>query len=69
MSRSELTHTQNIANVVFDTNAEDQQLRDLICKLERTRTLAIWHDHSTLLGKGYVLITVKISMMGCFQNN
>ena len=58
MSRSELTHTQNIANVVFDTNAEDQQLRVFICKLERTHTLAIWHDHSTLLGKGDVMITV-----------
>lgn len=60
MSKSELTQNLNIVNVVFDPNAEDQQLRDLICKLERTRTLAIWHDHSTLLGKGYVMITAKI---------
>ena len=52
MSRSELMLILNVANTVFDANAEDQQLRDLICKLERTRTLAIWHDHSTLLGKG-----------------
>lgn len=59
MSKSELTHILNIASVVFDANAEDQELRDLSCKLERTRMLAIWHDHSTLLGKGYVMITVK----------
>lgn len=35
-------------------------LRSLVQKYERTRTFAIWHDHSTLLGKGYVLITAKI---------
>ena len=40
--------------------ADNEELRDLLRKYERTRTLAMWHDHSTLLGKGYVMITVKI---------
>ena len=28
--------------------------------LQRTRTLAVWHDHTTLLGLGIVMITVHI---------
>ena len=48
------------ASAAIDNELNDSQLRDILRKLERTRTLAVWHDHSTLLGKGYVLITVKI---------
>ena len=29
-------------------------------QIERTRTLGMWHDHSTILGHGYVLITVRV---------
>ena len=60
MCRSELVSILNRAKVVFDANAEDHHLRELLQKLERTRTFAIWHNHSTLLGKGYVMITAKI---------
>ena len=56
----EILSVLNRAQVTFDTDADDDQLRVLLKKLERTRTLGIWHDHSTLLGVGYVLITVKI---------
>ena len=44
----------NIHNSTLST----QELRDMICKHQRTRTLAMWHDHATLLGRGYILITV-----------
>ena len=27
---------------------------------ERTRTIGIWHDHSTILGHGYIVVTVKV---------
>ena len=60
MSGAEITRILNLAQVVIDDDADSQQLRELLQKLERTRTLAIWHDHSTLLGKGYVMITAKI---------
>ena len=52
MCSSEIVSTLNRANVVYDINAEEHQLRELLKKLERTRTIAMWHDHSTLLGKG-----------------
>ena len=32
----------------------------MVAKLERTRSIAIWHDHSTVLGQGYILITAKV---------
>ena len=37
-----------------------QNLREKLKKSERTRTIAIWHDHATILGHGYVLVTAKI---------
>lgn len=37
-----------------------KSLKDLIKSSERTRTLGIWHDHSSILGRGYVLVTVKV---------
>ena len=30
----------------------------MLKKLQRTRSLAIWHDHATVLGNGYIMITI-----------
>ena len=60
MTRDELLVVLKLARQAVDTTNDDNQLRDLLRKTERTHTLAMWHDHSTLLGKGYVLITAKI---------
>ena len=30
----------------------------LLKKLQRSRTLVLWHDHSTILGSGYLLMTI-----------
>ena len=29
-------------------------------RAQRTRTLAFWHDHATILGHGYILMTVHV---------
>ena len=34
--------------------------RDRFKELQRTRTLALWHDHATLLGLGVMMITVHV---------
>ena len=60
MTRDELVETLTLARQVMDNDIDVYQLRVQLTKFERTRTLAFWHDHSTLLGKGYVLITAKI---------
>ena len=36
------------------------KLRDRFKELQRTRTLALWHDHATLLGLGIVMVTVHV---------
>ena len=38
----------------------EDSLRKKLSQVERTRTLGMWHDHSTILGHGYVLITVRV---------
>ena len=37
-----------------------EDLHILLAKLERTRMLCFWHDHSTLLGYGLVLVMVGV---------
>ena len=41
-----------------DTPLSD--LRERVAALQRTRTLALWHDHSTVLKQGYILFAVKV---------
>lgn len=43
-----------------DSSDTDEELRERLQMLQRTRTLAIWHDHATLLGLGVVMITVHV---------
>ena len=33
----------------------EDELREQFKMLQRTRTLALWHDHATLLGLGVVI--------------
>ncbi len=42
------------------TDLSDNILKDLLKKTERTRTIVLWNDYSTILGHGYVLFTVKV---------
>ena len=60
MTRDELISVLLLALQAFDNTANDNKLHELLIKIERTRTLAIRHNHSTLLGRGYVLITAKV---------
>ena len=34
------------------------QLCELLCSYERSRSLAMWHDHATILKMGFLMITV-----------
>ena len=38
----------------------DDQLRAQLALFQRTRTLALWHDHSTILQTGYILFAVWV---------
>ena len=39
---------------------EITELRAKAKALQRNRHLVMWHDHGTILGKGYIFITVKV---------
>lgn len=41
-----------------ESTIEDLQIQ--LASLQRSRTLAMWHDHSTVLQKGYILFAVWI---------
>ena len=48
-------HNIELPGVLTEAN-----LRTKLSQLERTHTLGMWHDHSTILGHGYILITVSV---------
>ena len=42
-------------------NSTPDQLRSTLRKIQRTRTLVLWHDHGVLLGLGCILMTIHIA--------
>ena len=60
MCTCELKRTLKERNIEFHDFQSDNDLREALPQAEWTRTLGIWHDHSTLLGFGYILVTVKV---------
>ena len=59
MSRSQLINILQRGSITSN-EATHQELEEMVAKLERTRSIAIWHDHSTVIGQGYILITAKV---------
>lgn len=40
------------------TSDSVEEMRELLATKQRTHTLVIWPDHATLLGRGYILLTM-----------
>lgn len=53
-------HEQLNKRIQIPENSSREQLRRKLCEAERTCTIAIWHDHTTCLGQGYILVTAKV---------
>ena len=47
---------RSYAEIHVSTGIVDQHL--LLKKLQRSRTLVLWHDRSTIIGSGYLLMTI-----------
>ena len=60
MSRIRLLSILQNGESSSSNEATHQELVEMVARLERTRSIAIWHDHSTVLGQGYILITAKV---------
>ncbi len=60
MTREEaVSYLQQICKWPCDHTGTDD-LRSLVKKDQRTRTLGVWHDHDTLFGHGYILVTIQV---------
>ena len=60
MDKHELEQLFEARNMQLPDIQSEDNLRMELIKNERTRTLGVWHDHSSILGHGYVLITIKV---------
>lgn len=60
MDHAQVTNLANTSGVHAGTELSTNNLRKKIMKLQRTLTLAVWHDHATLLGLGILLMTVHV---------
>ena len=52
ISRKLLTY-----GVTAEANLTLKELQSLLASYQRTRSLAIWHDHASILGTGFILVT------------
>lgn len=59
MTPDELKSYACTSGVANSTDSLDN-LKSKLKSLQRTRHLALWHDHSTILGAGYILMTVHV---------
>ena len=44
----------------IEVNAHIDELRSLLVRYQRQRSLVIWHDHATVLNSGFIMVTVHI---------
>ena len=56
MTMPELT---NMLNMKHDGKSVEQ-LRELLSKAQKSRSLCMWHDHATMLKMGFVMVTVHV---------
>jgi hypothetical protein len=60
MTKEDLLKHYKSLHIQLPDDTSMDSLRTRLMKCETTRTWAIWHDHSTIAGRGYVLVTCKI---------
>ena len=44
----------------IEANTDLAWLQNVLSQTQRTRHLVLWHDHATVLGSGYILVTVHV---------
>ena len=60
MEKNELIHFFKTHRIQLPNLQTEDELRKILSQKERTRTLGMWHDHSTILGHEYIMITVRV---------
>ena len=60
MTKQELLQHYSALHIKLPDETSDDNLRANLAQYVRTRTWAIWHDHATIAGKGYILVTCHV---------
>ena len=60
MNRDKLIHTLEKAHEPLVGTESLPELQTKLKRTQRTRHLAFWHDHASILCKGYLLVTVSV---------
>ena len=60
MSAQDIHHFMAMMHYQPIPNSSIEELRHTVKMLQRNRTLAMWHDHSTILQTGYILFAVWV---------
>ena len=58
LTREKILQLMSTAHYHASPNATTDELQQQLAVLQRSRTLAVWHDHSTVLRQGYILFAV-----------
>ena len=60
MTKDDITAHLTMLHQGFAPNASLEDLQTSLSNVQRTRTLAMWHDYSTILQTGYILFAVWV---------
>ena len=60
LTREGILQLMSIAHFHAPPSATIDELQQQLAVLQRSRTLAVWHDHSTVLRQGYILFAVWV---------
>ncbi len=59
-TREELLKMLNDVHEKIDPTVSTERLREKVRGFQRSRNLLLWHDHGTVVGCGYIMITVSV---------
>ena len=60
LPRTELSQALNKLDNAPNDNYTTEELHTRFYNYQSTRSLALWHDHATLLGIGFIMVTVHV---------
>ena len=60
MTASEVHAKLRCYNITVPDNITTTELQSTLANYQCTCTLAIWHDNASILGSGYILVTVGV---------
>ena len=59
MTKAELMEIYQQLKMQLPSDLSEDNLKSRPKECKRTPTFGIWHDHSEILGRGYILVSVK----------